>query len=115
MKKALLFACIALAALACLSSCKEASRKGHDYIVAAFVWPSCHDDSLGRALQWPQGKGEWEIIERGKPLYAGQYQPRQPLWGQEPDDDPQVVERWIDTALAHGVNTFVYDWYWFHR
>ena len=24
-----------------------------------------------------------------------------------------MVEKWINTALEHGVNTFVYDWYWF--
>jgi hypothetical protein len=29
------------------------------------------------------------------------------------DDDPKVVEKWIDAATAHGVNVFVYDWYWF--
>ena len=98
-----------------LAACKGPAPKGNDYIVAAYIWPSCHDDSLGRALVWPAGKGEWEIIERGKPLFPGHYQPRQPLWGQEPDDDPAVVERWIDTALAHGVNTFIYDWYWFHH
>ncbi|MDR1304198.1 MAG: glycoside hydrolase family 99-like domain-containing protein, partial [Verrucomicrobiales bacterium] len=25
----------------------------------------------------------------------------------------RVVERWIDTATAHGVNIFIYDWYWY--
>jgi hypothetical protein len=29
------------------------------------------------------------------------------------DNDPVVVEKWIQTALEYGVNTFVYDWYWF--
>lgn len=95
------------------SACRP--KAGNDYIVAAYVWPSCHDDSLGRALLWPDGRGEWEIIERGTPMFEGHYQPRQPLWGQLPDDDPQVVERWIQTALKYGVNTFIYDWYWFHH
>ena len=58
---------------------------------------------------WDQGEGEWEIIKKGTPRFEGHYQPKQPLWGYEPDNDPQVVERWIQTALAHGVNTFVYD------
>ncbi|MGM9759438.1 MAG: glycoside hydrolase family 99-like domain-containing protein [Parabacteroides sp.] len=86
---------------------------GSDYIVAAYIWPSCHDDSLAHTYLWDQGEGEWEIIKKGNPRFEGHYQPRQPLWGYEPDNDPQVVERWINTALAHGVNTFVYDWYWF--
>jgi hypothetical protein len=29
------------------------------------------------------------------------------------DNDPKVVEKWIDAAVDHGVNVFVYDWYWY--
>ena len=102
-----------------LASCSHPSEPttekpvSSDYIVAAYIWPSCHDDSLAHTYLWDQGEGEWEIIKKGTPRFEGHYQPKQPLWGYEPDNDPQVVERWIQTALAHGVNTFVYDWYWF--
>ena len=27
--------------------------------------------------------------------------------------DPYVMEMQINAALDHGVNTFIYDWYWF--
>ena len=84
-----------------------------DYYVCAYVWPSCHDDSLAHHYLWPEGKGEWEVIEKGDPRFEGHYQPRQPLWGHELDNDPAVVEKWIQTALEYGVNTFIYDWYWF--
>ncbi len=31
------------------------------YSVAAYVWPSCHDDRpKGHELLWPAGTGEWE-------------------------------------------------------
>lgn len=91
----------------------KAKDKYHEpYHVCAFVWPSCHDDSLGRT-NWEQGIGEWEVIKQGNPRFEGHYQPKEPLWGYEMDNDPAVVEKWINTALAHGVNTFVYDWYWF--
>lgn len=85
----------------------------HDYMIAAFIWPSCHDDSLGHHYLWSEGDGEWEVIKKGTPRFEGHQQPKQPLWGYEHDDDPKVVERWIDTALKYGVNTFIYDWYWF--
>ena len=98
---------IILAAFLC--SC----AKQPDYYVCAYVWPSCHDDSLAHHYLWPEGKGEWEVIEKGDPRFEGHYQPRQPLWGHELDNDPQVVEKWINTALEYGVNTFIYDWYWF--
>jgi len=86
---------------------------GDDYYVAAYVWPSCHHDKRFGELLWPEGEGEWEVIRKGTPRFEGHYQPRLPLWGYEQDNDPEVVERWIDLALGHGVNVFVYDWYWF--
>jgi hypothetical protein len=84
-----------------------------DYYVAAYIWPSCHNDSLGREKLWQEGTGEWEVIKKGNPRFDGHYQPRQPLWGYELDNDPKVVEKWIDVATDHGVNVFVYDWYWY--
>lgn len=91
---------------------RPSERRHEPYHVCAFVWPSCHDDSLGRT-NWPEGIGEWEVIKQGNPRFEGHYQPKEPLWGYEMDNDPAVVEKWINTALEHGVNTFVYDWYWF--
>ena len=40
-----------------LFSCTSPKTAG-DYHVCAFVWPSCHDDSLGRT-NWEKGIGEW--------------------------------------------------------
>ena len=107
MKKTLMIAALALM----LGSCCKQARP--DYYVCAFVWPSCHDDSLAREWIWPEGEGEWEVIRKGDPRFEGHYQPKVPYWGYEMDDDPVVVEKWIQTALSHGVNTFIYDWYWF--
>ena len=64
---------------------------------------------------WSEGIGEWEVIRKGNPRFDGHYQPRQPLWGYGLDNDPKVVERWIDAAVEHGVNVFVYDWYWYEE
>ena len=93
---------------------KEEASSKNDYYVAAYIWPSCHDDPMGREMLWPEGTGEWEVIKKGNPRFDGHYQPRQPLWGHEPDNDPKVVEKWIDVATDHGVNVFVYDWYWYN-
>lgn len=107
--------------LSCLSllfsaSCKEdptVSVPDNDCYVAAYVWPSCHNDPKAQAALWKEGIGEWEVIKKGNPRFEGHYQPKQPLWGYEMDNDPRVVERWIDAATTHGINTFVYDWYWY--
>ena len=92
---------------------RRRATKSPEYHVAAYIWPSCHDDPVGRRVLWGEGDGEWEIIKRGTPRFDGHYQPKQPLWGYEHDDDPRVMERWIDAATDHGINVFVFDWYWF--
>lgn len=104
---------LALIAAVFLGQAKNITKDSDGYIVAAFVWPSCHDDSIAHKYLWPEGRGEWEVIRKGNPRFEGHQQPKQPLWGYEADNDPKVVEKWIDTAQKHGVNTFVYDWYWF--
>lgn len=92
---------------------KEEKTTESDYSVAAYVWPSLHDEERSREVLWPEGIGEWEIIKKGTPRFDGHYQPKVPLWGYEMDDDPKVMEKWIDAATDHGVNVFIFDWYWF--
>ncbi len=114
-----LFIFLTIIALGYLSSCSNPAPqekepvKDDGYIVAAYVWPSCHHDERFGDMLWPDGTGEWEVIKKGNPRFSGHYQPRMPLWGYGMDDDPQVVEKWIDVAVDHGVGVFVYDWYWF--
>jgi hypothetical protein len=122
MKKAFIrinFIMILFILFACKSGVPTAQQKEkpakNDYYVAAYIWPSCHDDSLGRDKLWAEGTGEWEVIKKGNPRFDGHYQPRQPLWGYELDNDPKVVEKWIDVATGHGINVFVYDWYWYEE
>lgn len=83
------------------------------YYVAAYVWPSCHDDGVAREKFWSEGIGEWEMVQKGTSRFEGHYQPRIPLWGYESDDDPEVMQKWIDVATQYGVNTFIFDWYWY--
>jgi len=77
-------------------------KENSEYVVAAYIWPSCHHDSRFGDMLWPGGTGEWEIIRKGNPRFEGHYQPKVPLWGYEPDDDPTVMERWIEAATDHG-------------
>jgi hypothetical protein len=105
-------------------SCTEANKQNSEkingsektsdnYTVAAYVWPSNHHDERFGDMLWPEGIGEWEIIKKGTPRYEGHYQPKMPLWGYEMDNDPKVMEKWIDAATDHGVDVFIFDWYWF--
>ncbi len=106
---------ICLGSLTCLNSCSPDvnSNLNGEYVVAAYVWPSCHDEPMSREALWGEGTGEWEIIQKANPLFEGHYQPRIPLWGYSMDDDPVAWEKKINAATDHGVNTFIFDWYWY--
>jgi hypothetical protein len=105
---------MAMLAWQCGTATRESSRPAPaGYDVAAYVWPSTHDDPLGREFLWGEGIGEWEIIQKGVPRFKGHYQPRIPLWGYEMGDDPAAMEKKIDAAADHGVNVFIFDWYWY--
>lgn len=82
------------------------------YDVAAFVWPSYHPDDRARIF-WPMGIGEWETVMKNKAKFEKHEQPRYPLWGYINEADPCVAEMEINAAADHGVNVFIFDWYWY--
>lgn len=85
-------------------------RKNYD--VAAYIWPSyCPDDRA--KIFWPMGIGEWETVINNKPKFEGHDQPRLPVWGYVNEADPYVMQMQIEAAADHGVNVFIYDWYWY--
>jgi hypothetical protein len=104
-----------LASIGCSSSKGKTSclKVKSDYFVAAYVWPSRHNDVRGQELLWSEQIGEWEMVRKGNPRFEGHYQPRLPLWGYEMDNDPVAVKKKIKAAIDHGVNVFIYDWYWY--
>jgi hypothetical protein len=98
----------------CSGTAPENSKiKPDEVLVAAYVWPSCHDEPRSREVFWPAGIGEWEIIQQGDPRFEGHDQPRIPLWGYVMDNNPEVFEQKIDAAVSHGIGMFIFDWYWY--
>lgn len=85
------------------------------YDVAAYVWPAYHDEPRfqNEMSIFHDGKGEWEAVYKAKPKYEGHRQPRVPLWGYLDEASPKTQEKIIKTALKYGVNTFIFDWYWY--
>ncbi len=103
--------------IACSGNKKPGSSKNisglkQSYDVAAYYWPAYHDEERWRPF-FEGTEGEWEIIRNATPKYAGHNQPRKPLWGYEDESKPEVMEKKIDAAVSHGVNVFVFDWYWY--
>ena len=83
------------------------------YDIAAFVWPAYTGDEPRTRMFWPEGCGEWQTVRAMKPKFEGHRWPRRPLWGYVNEADPSVMEMEIEAATSHGVNVFIYDWYWY--
>lgn len=104
--KKIIYLFAALAVCACTS--------GPKYDVAAFIWPAYHDEPRYQEIGlFADHKGEWEAIYNAVPKFEGHRQPRVPAWGYFDEASPEMQEKIINTALEHGVNTFIFDWYWF--
>ncbi|MBR0113070.1 MAG: glycoside hydrolase family 99-like domain-containing protein [Clostridia bacterium] len=86
-----------------------------NYDVAAFIWPS-YTGKEKRAYQfWEKGIGEWQSVISAEKRTDCHILPRKPLWGTVDEADPEVMEFQIKEAVRHGVNVFIYDWYWYDR
>jgi hypothetical protein len=84
------------------------------YDVGAYIWPAyCNNERTG--IFWPDGIGEWQSVISSKAKFPGHGQPKKPLWGYVNEADPFVMEMQIEAAVSHGVNVFIYDWYWYDK
>ena len=90
----------------------EATIKSYD--VAAYVWPA-YSDAPEMRWAFPEGIGEWERVRQARPKFEGHRAVHEPLWGYLNEADPYVMEMQINAAADHGVNVFIYDWYWYDR
>ncbi len=83
------------------------------YDVAAYIWPS-YTGKEPRARQfWEKGIGEWQTVMSPTKKPEWDFADPRPLWGYEDEADSTVMEKQIDAAAEHGVNIFIYDWYWY--
>lgn len=82
------------------------------HAIAVYYFPGYHPDP--RYDVW-HGRGwtEWELVRRAEPRFPGHDQPLVPEWGYENEDEPDAATRRIASAADHGVDAFLFDWYWY--
>jgi len=86
------------------------------YEVAAYIWPAYTGDEPRTKMFWPEGMGEWQSVKNAVKKTSDSNWPRKPLWGYVNEADPYIMEMEINAAADHGINVFIYDWYWYdHR
>ena len=82
------------------------------YTIAAYYFPNYHPDARN-AKQHGEGWTEWELVKNARPRFEGHRQPNVPLWGYTDESNPEEMARKIAAAADHGIDAFIFDWYWF--
>jgi hypothetical protein len=83
------------------------------YQVAAYYFGNYHVDPRNEHAHGP-GWTEWNLVKAATPRFPGHRQPKVPLWGYRDESDPTVFEQKIDAAADHGLDAFIFDWYWYN-
>jgi hypothetical protein len=81
--------------------------------IAVYYFPNYHADARNARVHGP-GWSEWELVKRAEARFAGHLQPKVPLWGCTDEADPGAMAQKIDAAADHGVDAFIFDWYWYN-
>lgn len=95
----------------------QGSGKGKDkpgkYTVASYYFPNYHVDPRNEKRHG-SGWTEWELVKAAKPRFSGHHQPNVPLWGYTDEADPAAMSQKIDAATNHGIDAFIFDWYYYN-
>ncbi|MFV0420435.1 MAG: glycoside hydrolase family 99-like domain-containing protein [Dysgonomonas sp.] len=108
-----IFAILMQASIGTITGQKKEQSAKKKYDIAAFLYPAYASDDPRLRPFWPMGIGEWETVATVQKRYPGHYWNRKPLWGYINEADPSVMAMEIDVATKHGVNVFIFDWYWY--
>jgi|688.fasta_scaffold194591_2 hypothetical protein len=82
---------------------RNGSSTKNDIQVAVYYFPN-----------WgPVAQSEWSTLQAAPPRFTGHAQPKVPAWGYENENDPVVMARKIAAAADHGIDAFIFDWYYY--
>jgi hypothetical protein len=108
-----LFASVYVITSSSAAYCQNKTEAPKHYDIAAFLYPAYATGDPRLRPFWPAGMGEWETVMNMQDRYPGHYWNRKPLWGPVNEADPAVMSMEINQAVTHGVNVFIFDWYWY--
>jgi hypothetical protein len=88
-----------------------AARKTRPANVAIYcpLWHNYDHASSWKAEGWC----EWELVKKAIPRFPGHYQPLRPSWGCFDESDRAFAAREVALAADHGIDVFLFDWYWY--
>jgi hypothetical protein len=83
-----------------------------DITVGVYYFPGFHVDPRNEC-DMGEGFTEWQLVKESRPRFEGHRQPKVPLWGYRDESQPAVMEQNIEAASTHGIDCFLFDWYWY--
>jgi hypothetical protein len=92
------------------SAAGQAAQKRPE--VVCVYYPHWHNYDHGSSWKG-EGWTEWEGVKAAPARFPGHHQPLKPTWGYFDESDPKWTAREIDLAADHGIDVFLYDWYWY--
>ena len=114
MKKYIIALTIMFCAMGVTFANETKTKNKKDIDVLCIYYPHWHVYPLGEC--WKGfGWTEWEFVKTAKPCYPGHNQPIVPLTGYLDGKNPKDLEKEIDLASNHGIDVFLYDWYWYNE
>jgi len=81
--------------------------------VATYYFPNYHQDKRNIQI-FGRGWDEWALTRHATPRFPGHKQPKIPLWGYEDEACPKVMAKKIAAAADHGIDCFIFDWYYYN-
>jgi hypothetical protein len=82
--------------------------------VACYYFGNYHPNDARNEKQKGPGWSEWELVKAARPRFPGHRQPNVPLWGSTDESKPDVMAQKIDAAADHGIDAFIFDWYYYN-
>jgi hypothetical protein len=82
-------------------------------MVASYYFGNYHPSDPRNLKHKGPGWSEWELVKAAKPRFPGHLQPHVPLWGYTDESDPKVMAQKIAAAADHGIQAFIFDWYYY--
>jgi hypothetical protein len=105
---------IAVAAGLCAAvSGAPRAREANSITVASYYFDNYHPGDARNVKNKGEGWSEWELVKAARPRFPGHQQPKVPGWGYVDESDPRVMEKKIAAAADHGIDAFIFDWYYY--
>ncbi len=81
--------------------------------VASYYFGNYHPGDPRNTKMKGKDWSEWELVKAARPRFPGHQQPKVPLWGYADESDPKAMAQKIAAAADHGINAFIFDWYYY--